>query len=120
MSLSNESKQDLRSWIAAMDAAGQLQHVSGAEHEREIGGIVDVYQRKIGNKALLFDDIPGFPKGFRILSNVLTSVPRINMTIGRPANGSANSARASGFTTSTPTWWWSATTNGCIAPMRAR
>jgi 4-hydroxy-3-polyprenylbenzoate decarboxylase len=82
------AKQDLRTWVAAMDAAGQLQKVSGAELEQEIGGIVDVYQRKIGNKALLFDDIPGYPRGFRILANVLTSVPRINMTIGLPAHAS--------------------------------
>ncbi|MPZ39784.1 MAG: UbiD family decarboxylase [Rhizobiales bacterium] len=88
MSLSNEVKQDLRTWIAAMDNAGQIQHVSGAEREREIGGIVDVYQRRIGNKALLFDDIPGYPKGHRILANILTSVPRINMTMGLPANAS--------------------------------
>jgi 4-hydroxy-3-polyprenylbenzoate decarboxylase len=79
-------KQDLRTWIAAMEAAGQLQKVSGAEREREIGGIVDIYQRRIGNKALLFDNIPGYPSGYRILANVLTSVPRINMTIGLPAD----------------------------------
>jgi len=85
MSLSNEPKQDLRAWIAAMESAGQLQHVSGAEREQEIGGIVDVYQRRLGNKAVLFDDIPGYPKGYRILANVLTSVPRINMTVGLPA-----------------------------------
>jgi 4-hydroxy-3-polyprenylbenzoate decarboxylase len=69
-----------------MEAAGQLQKVSGAEREREIGGIVDIYQRRIGNKALLFDNIPGYPSGYRILANVLTSVPRINMTIGLPAD----------------------------------
>jgi 4-hydroxy-3-polyprenylbenzoate decarboxylase len=81
---SNTVKQDLRAWIAAMDEAGQLQRVNGAEREQEIGGIVDVYQRRIGNKAILFDDIPGYPKGYRILANILTSVPRINMTVGLP------------------------------------
>jgi len=81
----NTEKHDLRTWIAAMEAAGQLQKVNGAEREEEIGGIVDVYQRRIGNRALLFDDIPGYPRGHRILANVLTSVPRINMTIGLPA-----------------------------------
>ena len=69
-------------------SAGQLQKVSGADHEEEIGGILDVYQRSIGNKALLFDDIPGYPSGYRILANILTSVPRISMTIGLPANTS--------------------------------
>jgi hypothetical protein len=80
------AKQDLRTWIAEMEAADQLQRVSAAEPEEEIGGIVDVYQRKIGNKAVLFDSIPGFPSGYRILANILTSIPRINLTIGIPAS----------------------------------
>jgi UbiD family decarboxylase len=82
------SKQDLRTWIAAMEMASEVQKVSGAEREEEIGGILDVYQRAVGNKALLFDDIPGYPSGYRILANVLTSVPRISMTIGLPAQTS--------------------------------
>jgi len=82
------TKQDLRTWLVAMEEANQLQKISGAEREEEIGGIVDVYQRRIGNKAVLFDDIPGYPKGYRILANVLTSVPRINITVGLPANTS--------------------------------
>ena len=45
----NASKQDLRVWLAEMEAAGEVTHISGAEREREIGGIVDIYQRKIGN-----------------------------------------------------------------------
>src|SRR3954469_16643141 len=71
-----------------MEMADQVQKVSGAEREEEIGGILDVYQRALGNKALLFDDIPGYPSGYRILANVLTSVPRISMTIGLPAQTS--------------------------------
>src|SRR5215467_6097280 len=73
-------KQDLRSWIAAMEAAGEVQHVSGANREEEIGGIVDFYQRKTGNKTVLFDDIPGYPKGHRVIANILTSIPRIHLT----------------------------------------
>jgi hypothetical protein len=34
------AKQDLRSWIVAIEAADQLQRVSGAELDEEIGGIV--------------------------------------------------------------------------------
>jgi len=83
------AKQDLRSWIAAIEAADQLQRVGGAELDEEIGGIVDVFQRRIGNKALLFDDIPGYPSGYRILANILTSVPRINSTLGLPPQSKA-------------------------------
>ena len=67
-------RQDLRAWIAQLRAAGELQDIDGAEREKEIGGIVDIYQRKIGNKAVLFDDVPGYPRGHRILANILTSV----------------------------------------------
>ncbi len=60
---SNAPKQDLRAWLAQMEAAGEVTHISGAEREREIGGIVDIFQRKIGNPLVLFDDIPGLSEG---------------------------------------------------------
>ena len=41
-------KQDLRAWIAQMRAAGEVEDIKGVEREREIGGIVDIYQRRIG------------------------------------------------------------------------
>jgi len=86
--LSNAPKQDLRTWIAQMEAAGELQKVHGANREEEIGGIVDIYQRQANNKAVLFDDIPGYPSGYRALSNFLTSTRRIRMTLGIPADAS--------------------------------
>ena len=79
---------DLRDWIAEIDKAGELRRVSGAELEEEIGGITDIHQRRMGNPAVMFDDIPGYPKGHRVLSNLLTSVPRINLTLGLPAEAS--------------------------------
>src|SRR6266568_7487809 len=82
------SKQDLRAWIDALRAAGEVQDISGAEREKEIGGIVDLYMRRMGNRAVLFDDVPGYPRGHRILANILTSVRRINLTLGMPIDGS--------------------------------
>src|SRR3954470_15112503 len=79
-------KQDMRSWIALMEANGEIQHVTGANREEEIGGLVDIFQRKRGTPALLFDDVPGYPKGYRLLSNFLTSARRINLTLGLPAD----------------------------------
>ena len=79
---------DLRDWLAQMEAAGELQKVSGANREEEIGGIVDIYQRAANNKALLFDDIPGYPRGYRVAANILTGVKRIALTMGMPANAS--------------------------------
>ena len=84
-----KARQDLRAWIAQLRAAGELQDIEGAEREKEIGGIVDIYQRKIGNKAVLFDDVPGYPRGHRILANILTSLRRINITLGLNPDASA-------------------------------
>src|SRR6202044_643644 len=82
-------RQDLRAWIAQLRANGELQDIEGAERENEIGGIVDIYQRQIGNKAVLFDGVPGYPRGHRILANILTSVRRINITLGLDPDASA-------------------------------
>ena len=84
-----KERQDLRAWIAQLRGASELQDIKGAEREKEIGGIVDIYQRRIGNKAVLFDEVPGFPRGHRILANILTSVRRINITLGLNPDGSA-------------------------------
>src|SRR5262249_56780209 len=86
--LANAPKQDLRTWIAQMEAADELQIVRGANREDEIGGIVDFYQRATNNKAVLFDDIPGYPSGYRAVANILTSTRRIRMTLGLPADAS--------------------------------
>ncbi len=57
--LANMPKQDLRTWIAQLEAADDVQLVRGANRDTEIGGIVDFYQRQTGNRAVLFDDVPG-------------------------------------------------------------
>lgn len=82
------SKQDLRSWIKQMEAAGELLRVSGADREEEIGGIVDIYQRRIGGPALLFDKVPGYNPGYGVLANLFVSVKRIALTLGLPENTS--------------------------------
>ncbi len=76
------ANKDLRAWIEEIEAAGELRTVTGAEREEEIGAIVDIHMRKMANPAVLFDQVPGYPKGHRVLANILTSVPRINIALG--------------------------------------
>src|SRR5580704_16907222 len=83
----NAPKQDLRAWLAQMQEAGELVTVTGADREEEIGGIVDIYQRTMGAPAVMFEAIPGFPARHRVVANILTSVRRINLTLGLPADG---------------------------------
>ena len=82
------ANKDLRHWLNAVEAIGELKTIKGAEPKEEIGGIVDLYQRRMGNPAVMFDEVPGFAKGHRVLANILTSVPRINVALGLPAHGS--------------------------------
>ena len=84
----NAPKQDLRAWLALMQEAGELVTVTGAERDEEIGGIVDIYQRTMGAPAVMFEAIPGFPPQHRVVANILTSVRRINLTLGLPAETS--------------------------------
>jgi len=80
--------QDLRTWMTQMEAAGELIRVKGADREREIGGIIDIAMRKMGRPAVLFEDIPNYKPGFRVLANLFTSVKRIALTLGLPAETS--------------------------------
>ena len=58
--------------------------VNGAECDEEIGAITDLYMERVGRPALLFDEIPGYPPGFRVLANVTTSPQRVAVTLGIP------------------------------------
>ncbi|MEE8444514.1 MAG: UbiD family decarboxylase [Alphaproteobacteria bacterium] len=82
------ANKDLRDWIAEIEAAGELHTISGADTAEEIGGIVDLFQRGMGQPAVMFDEIPGYPKDFRVMANLLTSVPRINIALGLPPDAS--------------------------------
>ncbi len=81
--------RDLREWLEKVDQMGELQKVEGADWNIEIGNIAEVYQRKMGLPALLFDNIKGYPKGYRVLANSCTSISRIAYSFGLPRETSA-------------------------------
>ena len=73
---------DLRDWLRRVDALGELQTVRGANAEEDIGMATELLGRTRPSKATLFDEIPGYKKGFRVLSNGLGSFARIAVTLG--------------------------------------
>ena len=75
---------DLREWIERVDELGELTRVRGADPARDVGGLTDLYMWEMGNPALLFDDLVGHPPGYRVLSNVHTSLRRVALTLGLP------------------------------------
>ncbi len=76
---------DLRDWLAAAKALGELQIVKGADWNLEIGGISQINYRRRPNKAQLFDNIKGYPQGYRLLTASMGSVRRMAMTFRLPS-----------------------------------
>jgi 4-hydroxy-3-polyprenylbenzoate decarboxylase len=73
---------DLRAWIARVEQLGELQHVSGAHWDLEIGTISEINYRRRPSAALLFDDIVGYPRGYRVLTGSLSNARRMAVTLG--------------------------------------
>ena len=72
---------DLRSWLQEVERLGNLKRVQGADPNLEIGIITELNCRRQG-PALLFDSIPGFPQGRRILTGTILDAPRLGLTLG--------------------------------------
>ena len=77
---------DLREWIARIEQLGELQHVSGAHWDLEIGTISEINYRRKPPAALLFDDIVGYPKGYRVLTGAVSNARRMAVTLGLGAD----------------------------------
>ncbi|MDP2726384.1 MAG: UbiD family decarboxylase, partial [Dehalococcoidia bacterium] len=76
--------RDLRGWMAEVEALGQLQIARGAHWDLEIGTITELVRRQKNRPAVVFDDIPGYSSGFRVLGNIFGSVDRMALTWGLP------------------------------------
>ena len=65
---------DLRDWLAAVEAKGDLEVVTGANWHTDIGQVVEVMCHDEGTPSILFDEVEGCPEGFRILINWFTGM----------------------------------------------
>src|SRR5688500_20249204 len=77
--------QDLRDWIQIADEMGELKTLKGCDWNLEIGAITELVAHKEDGPAVLFEDIKGYPKGYRVLSNSLSSRKRLALTLGLPS-----------------------------------
>jgi UbiD family decarboxylase len=73
--------RDLREFIAAAEATGDLQLIKGAHWDLEIGCITELSAEREG-PLLLFDAVPGYPEGFRIVTNFLGTSRRFALALG--------------------------------------
>ena len=76
---------DLREWIEQAEQLGEVRSVSGASWQEDIGMAAEIVQHSATAPCVIFDDVPGCPKGFRVLTNFFGG-RRQNMTLGFPTN----------------------------------
>jgi len=78
--------QDLRDWLEQIDKLGEVARINGAHWNLEMGGLCEIVVHQEQSKAplLLFDEIPGYPKGTRALFGFLSSVKRLAHTANLP------------------------------------
>ncbi|MDH5750085.1 MAG: UbiD family decarboxylase [Rhodospirillales bacterium] len=77
--------EDLRDWLKAAEALGEVKTVKGANWEQEIGAASEVVLHDENAPCVVFDEVPGSPKGFRVLVNFFGG-KRKNMTMGFPSD----------------------------------
>ena len=78
--------EDLREWLARVEQIGELKVIEGADWNLEIGAIAEmIYHANPENApALLFKNIPGYPKDFQLVSGMTNSPGRLAVTLGFP------------------------------------
>src|SRR5215213_2441477 len=78
---------DLRTWLDDVERLGQLQRVRGAHWDLEIGALTELTCTKLATPpTLLFEDIPDYPAGYRVATNILSTVERLALTTGLPTD----------------------------------
>ena len=76
---------DFRDWLNQVGAMGELKEFKGAHWDLELGTICHVSsaRRKV-KPAFLFDEVPGYPSGYRVLVNPVNSLGRVALTMNMP------------------------------------
>ena len=77
---------DLREWLSQVDEMGELRRVSEASRDEDIGRITEMLHHTDEAPAVLFDDIEGYPRGYRIIVNANGARRRLALTLGLPVD----------------------------------
>jgi UbiD family decarboxylase len=75
---------DLRAWLASIESLGELREVRNADWNLELGAISELNVKREAPPALLFDEIRGYPKGFRVLTCSTSSPLRLSSILRLP------------------------------------
>src|ERR1051325_1839842 len=73
---------DLREAIERFERAGELIRIKGADWKLEMGTLAEIVYREETPPAILFEDIPGYPAGYRAISGTTNSAKRLAIVLG--------------------------------------
>ena len=76
--------RDLRDWITAVDALGELRTVRGASWQADIGAVTQMLDHAEGSPCVLFDEVPDYEAGRRVIVNCNGTPGRQAITLGLP------------------------------------
>lgn len=81
--------EDLRDWISQLEAKGEVKTLKGVHWDKEMGAITDLLHRQKYDKApaLLFDEVPGYPAGYRCIYGMINSPARLALSLGMDIEG---------------------------------
>ncbi len=74
--------RDLREWLDVVEGLGELKRVQGANSEEDIGAVTEMLDHAEESPSVLFDEIPNFKPGYRVLVNTMGSRKRQAVTLG--------------------------------------
>src|ERR671918_2949306 len=75
---------DLREYLSVVKEMSQLQVIEGADGELEIGALTGMIGARKNCAVLLFDSIKGYPRGMRLMTNMLNNAERQKLIHGCP------------------------------------
>jgi 4-hydroxy-3-polyprenylbenzoate decarboxylase len=75
---------DLREFLSRIERAGELLRIPRVDWNLEMGTLAEAVNERSNAPAVLFEEVPGYPKGFRALSGSTNSMKRLAITLGFP------------------------------------
>jgi 4-hydroxy-3-polyprenylbenzoate decarboxylase len=82
--------EGLRDFLERAGEVGELVHAKGVHWDLEMGALAEAFAHKRSDvRAFMVDQIPGYPKGFRVACGVPNSSRRLALALGFPDPKSA-------------------------------
>jgi UbiD family decarboxylase len=78
--------RDVREWMQRVRAIGELRDARGVDWQSGIGEVTEMLDHAEGSPCVLFDEVPGYPAGRRVIVNCNGTPGRQAVTLNLPAS----------------------------------